>query len=282
MPVDAAHPPLLNPAPGVLPARGVSQSAFSCDHESEASDDGGSSSSGNDSESIRGCVMCRKGTFRGTAFFIAEGQGQVVLDAQDETGEIQRHPSGDGGGSSTESLLAAKAFGNRCIKKAKRRRRRGEDDKNDGNNGKRRPGGHNTSARHAEVGATTADELGPAAGTATGSTSHSEQRETEFAKDDQKEQTTAGDDPIGALAGDSYEEMNGQRSQVPSPSAVLSVSLSDGEQEAWGSRGGAARSPRLAELRRGDFFGVDPALPTGTASSPRVSIATNDTPMFTR
>ncbi|CAM9986920.1 unnamed protein product, partial [Ectocarpus sp. 8 AP-2014] len=97
-----ANPPLLNPPLGrVCPGQeqGKAESAFGFPRGDE---------NGND---YNDSVMCRKGTFRGTVFFVMEGHGEVVLGG----GETQRFDGRheEGGGLSTESLLAAAAFGNK-------------------------------------------------------------------------------------------------------------------------------------------------------------------------
>ncbi|CBN79097.1 hypothetical protein Esi_0176_0057 [Ectocarpus siliculosus] len=111
-----ANPPLLNPSLGrVFPGReqGKAESAFGFPRGED---------NGND---YNDSVMCRKGTFRGTVFFVMEGHGEVILGG----GETQRFDGrrDEGGGSSTESLLAAAAFGNRRApeNRRKRGRRRG-------------------------------------------------------------------------------------------------------------------------------------------------------------
>ncbi|CAM9665779.1 unnamed protein product [Ectocarpus fasciculatus] len=108
---DVANPPLLNPPLGrVFPQEDQvkAESAFGC---ALRGDDNGNDY--NDS------VMCRKGTFRGTVFFVVEGHGEVVVGG----GETQRFAGlQEEGGGSTESLLAAAAFGNRRASKNRRKR----------------------------------------------------------------------------------------------------------------------------------------------------------------
>eukprot|EP00903_Cladosiphon_okamuranus_P011664 g10971.t1 len=278
--VDAAHPPLLNPAPGALPARSVSQLAFRCNRESEANDDGESdnnsnSSNGKNNDNNRGNIMCQKGTFRGTVFFIGEGHGDVVVGALDESVGLPRGQGGDGGGSSTESLLAAAAFGNRrnCTKKYERSRPRHGDENGDRSNCERLADGHRTSVGHVKAGAETAVEPGPAAGMmATPSGTGSERKETRLAPGDQKGFDRAGSHPTEPHADDSLETAQAQSSHVSSTSAAIPpISLADGlkEDRDWDSDGGGEeeRCSRLAALKRGDFFGVDPVLPSTTASS---------------
>ncbi|CAM9847508.1 unnamed protein product [Ectocarpus sp. 4 AP-2014] len=108
-----ANPPLLNPPLGrIFPGQeqGKAESAFGFPRGDY---------NGND---YNDSVMCRKGTFRGTVFFVMEGHGEVVLGG----GETQRFDGRheEDGGSSTESLLAAAAFGNRRAPKNRRKRDR--------------------------------------------------------------------------------------------------------------------------------------------------------------
>ncbi|CAM9556079.1 unnamed protein product [Ectocarpus sp. 12 AP-2014] len=108
-----ANPPLLNPPLSrVFPVQeqGKAESAFGFPR----GDDNGNDY--NDS------VMCRKGTFRGTVFFVMEGHGEVELGGGETQRFHGRHE--EGGGSSTESLLAAAAFGNRRAPKNRRKRDR--------------------------------------------------------------------------------------------------------------------------------------------------------------
>ncbi|CAN0349811.1 unnamed protein product, partial [Ectocarpus sp. 13 AM-2016] len=108
-----ANPPLLIPPLGrVFPVQeqGKAESAFGFPR----GDDNGNDY--NDS------VMCRKGAFRGTVFFVMEGHGEIVLGGG-ETRRFHGHHE-EGGGSSTESLLAAAAFGNRRAPKNRRKRDR--------------------------------------------------------------------------------------------------------------------------------------------------------------
>lgn len=289
IPVGAAHPPLLNPTPGEVIARGESQLAISCDHGSDASDNGDSDSAsgsgrsstcGNNSDNnIRSDTMCRRGTFRGTVFFIAEGHGKVVLDNYDETVGFRRGRGDDGGGSSTESLLAAAAFGNRRARRNERKRRRCGDGKGGGSNGER-PGDDpvNSVGRDAHEEAETAVKPGPALGVATQPATKSEHKETEIVTDDQRGLPAAENHPTGVVCDEFHKKMQGRPSQVPWRSAAAastSISCADGEWEDWKSGGGGKEEcrPRLAALKRGDFFGVDPAWPTAAASSEPVSNA---------
>lgn len=275
----------------------MSHLSFRCDHEGEASDDGesdnnsstststnnSSNSNSKNSGNNRSNIMCRKGTFRGTVFFIAEGHGDVVVGAQDdESVGLPRGQGGDGGGSSTESLLAATAFGNRrsCTEKHKRNHPQRGDEKGGGANSERLGDGHHNPVEHAKVGATTKMEPEPAAGVmATRSGTGSEHKQAELASDDQKALAPAGGHPTGPHADDSHETVQGQSSQVSPSAAVLPISLADGERKEWdsGGSGEEERCPRLTALRRGDFFGVDPVLPSAAASSERASIAADET-----
>lgn len=222
--------------------------------------------------------MCRKGTFRGTVFFIAEGHGEIVLDIHDESSRFPRDQGGGGDGSSTESLLAAAAFGNRRAHNSKRKRRRRGDENGGGSNGEKPGLDHNPSVGYAEAGAATAVGPGPVAGMATVSATEteSEQKEAELAADNHAGLAAAGRHPAGLVLHDSHENLRGQPSRVSSPSSIL---FADGERQDWAG-GGEERCPMLAALKRGDFFGVDPASPTATAFSERVSVAGNETITF--
>lgn len=204
--------------------------------------------------------MCRKGTFRGTVFFIAEGHGEIVLDIHDESSRFPRDQGGGGDGSSTESLLAAAAFGNRRAHNSKRKRRRRGDENGGGSNGEKPGHDHNPSVGYAEAGAATAVGPGP----------------VELAADNHAGLAAAGRHPAGLVLHDSHENLRGQPSRVSSPSSIL---FADGERQDWAG-GGEERCPMLAALKRGDFFGVDPASPTATAFSERVSVAGNETITF--
>eukprot|EP00752_Nemacystus_decipiens_P002077 g1988.t1 len=293
MPVDAAHPPVLNPTPRAIVARGKSKSAVPCDHESESRTDVDSGDSNGDGPSgghggktgNTRSIMCRRGNFRGTVFFVAEGDGDVVLDTPDETAVVFRGGpgGGTGGGSSTESLLAAAAFGNRRARRTGRIRRRcGEE--NDGGSSEERPG-EDHPAGPALEGAASADEQGPAARTAAPSltsvtsVTESEQKESRRAADDPTRLKAGGNRSTGLHADDAQETVQeGSPSQIPPPSAAatsMPILFAHREPEDWDSGGDGyegERCPRLAVLKRGDFFGVDPIRSTlaAAASSGRI------------
>ncbi|CAM9613178.1 unnamed protein product, partial [Hapterophycus canaliculatus] len=140
--VDLAHPPLLNP-PADGPVRAQTLQAqpgpVITDGRDQEDNDETDRNNNNDDDNNNnnrssGNVMCRQGTFRGTVFFVVEGQGEVVLGDHGRTGCAHGQEGGGGGsggggdgGSSTESLLVASAFSNRRAlqNRRKSRRRRG-------------------------------------------------------------------------------------------------------------------------------------------------------------
>jgi len=223
--------------------------------------------------------MCQKGAFRGTVFFVAEGHGKVVLDAPEEIVRFGLGAGGNGGGcggSSTESLLAAAAFGDRRrgVPKAKRSRRRRGDERRRETSDERLGDGHE------EVEAMV--EPGQAAGTEPPSVTEPECGETEVAAEDWTGTAVAESPPTaGSGLQDSHEKVKEQPSQEASPSVATAVrggmssSFADGERGNQGSDdvgGGELECcSKLAVLKRGAFFGIDPASPTAAASSGSVS-----------
>ena len=286
--VDAAHPPFLNPTPRAVVSRGKSQSAVGCDHGSDASDNSGSddnvgnssnssgsSSSSNNMDTTRSNIMCQKGSFRGTVFFIVEGDGKVVVDVHDEPVGFRRGRGGDGGGSSTESLLAAAAFGNRRARKTKRKRRCS--DKGDESNNERPADDPVISSTHEGADAVVV-EPEPASGVAIVPATDAEHKGVGIIADDQRRSAAAENRPTASVLDDVHERAQRHPPQVPLPSAAassLSISVADREYEDWGSGGGGEKGCclTLAALKRGDFFGVDPASPNAAASSEPVSSA---------
>lgn len=131
--VDAAHPPLVNPPAGgaTQPETPPAKSGPTVDggRDEDKNDDlkrTDDNKRNNDRSSGGGNIMCRQDTFRGTVFFVADGEGEVVLGGHGREGSGRGQDRGGlgGGGSSTESLLAASAFGNRRALQNRRKRRR--------------------------------------------------------------------------------------------------------------------------------------------------------------
>lgn len=280
---DIDNPPLLNPPLGGVSKgqkQGKAESAFGC-----APRGGGNGNDDIDS------VMCRKGTFRGTVFFVVEGHGEVVISGGETQGfnGLQE----EGGGSSTESLLAAAAFGNRRAPKNRRKHRRLRDTRVGGSSscgggggsgggaggGGGDGGGSSTERQEATCGFQEDDtSIGESSAlTWTGIVKGEETRPAAAVAGVEPEQETAAtaiDAEAAASTGGcpqefvpnappGREQIPGESTPIPS-AAALSISFAKGQERADGDSGGSGEGwwPRSAVsagyLRRGDFFGMEP------------------------
>lgn len=327
MAVDVAHPPLLNPPAGGL-ASAQPETVFGDngqdddDDKSDDDDDDDDGENDNDDGNIHRNrkndnnndvddaddsknIMCRKGTFRGSVFFVAEGQGEVVFGGHER--EVfhggQAGGGGSGGdfgggcGSSTESLLAAAAFADTRANRNRRKARRRRDSKVGARSG-RGPGRGGDVAdsnstqldRHRDCGAYVNYATTPAVVKGSGKERAGAGARTAAAsgaaggKQKEKEASTMSPDGAGPAAGGNPTELvldvpHGHQQRVTgpspptSPAAMLAISFSEGERErsgwedSWDSGGEERRWPRKTFLNCGDFFGVDPVSPIAVGAT---------------
>lgn len=223
-------------------------------------------------------ILCRKGTFRRTVFFVAEGRGEVVLDCHDGQRGFPLGPGDGGGCSSTESLLGATAFSYRRTLRNRHKRCRHRDNKLRGSSCQGRKAniqvetsGRTSAACAAKRQARGDSSAGAGPAVVVGATAELEQKNLEVVASDE------GATAVGRSAAESTLDASPGQGRVveeqPSqgtspPAAGLTVSFADEErQQDWWDSGdsGDERWPRLtvsaALLKRGDFFGVDPASP---------------------